>query len=98
MKYAELPNNEYVLYSPIEYIMHFLVGTDPNQPEYRGNILHIYEKSNNFEFTIEIANLIPFISALNIKFPMLDIQSSLIDCNRVTSVTCEKQAHCTEVC
>lgn len=79
MKYAKLPDNEYGIYSPVENIMHDLVGTDSRQPEYRGNVLHIYEKSDNFEFTIEADNLIPFISALNIKFPMIDIQSSLIE-------------------
>ena len=40
-------DNEFGIYAPINKIMHKLVGTDPKQPEYRGNVLYISEENGN---------------------------------------------------
>ena len=38
-------DNEFGIYAPINEIMHELVGTDPKQPKYRGNVLYASEES-----------------------------------------------------
>ena len=40
-------DNEFGIYAPINKIMHELVGTDPKQPEYRGNVLYVSEENGN---------------------------------------------------
>lgn len=40
-------DNEFGFYAPIQEIMHKLVGTDPNQPKYWGNVLYISEENGN---------------------------------------------------
>ena len=37
-------DNEFGIYAPINNIMHELVGTDPKQPKYRGNVLYVSEE------------------------------------------------------
>ena len=38
-------DNEFGIYAPVNNIMHELVGTDPKQPEYRGNVLYASEEN-----------------------------------------------------
>jgi hypothetical protein len=40
-------DNEFGFYAPIQEIMHKLVGTDPNQPKYLGNVLYMSEENGN---------------------------------------------------
>jgi hypothetical protein len=40
-------DNEFGIYAPVNKIMHELVGTDPKQPEYRGNVLYVSEENGN---------------------------------------------------
>ena len=40
-------DNEFGIYAPVNKIMHELVGTDPKQPEYRGNVLYVSEVNGN---------------------------------------------------
>ena len=40
-------DNEFGFYAPIQEIMHKLVGTDPNQPKYWGNVLYMSEENGN---------------------------------------------------
>lgn len=47
-KYAtESLDNEFGFYAPTNEIMHELVGTDHNQPKYRGNVLYVSEDNYN---------------------------------------------------
>ena len=38
-------DNEFGIYAPVNEIMHELVGTDPKQPEYRGNVLYTSQEN-----------------------------------------------------
>ena len=40
-------DNEFGIYAPVNKIMHELVGTDPKQPEYRGNVLYASEENGS---------------------------------------------------
>lgn len=40
-------DNEFGIYAPVNKIMHELVGTDPKQPEYRGNVLYVSEENGD---------------------------------------------------
>lgn len=40
-------DNELGIYAPTNDIMHELVGTDPKEPKYRGNVLYISEENEN---------------------------------------------------
>ena len=40
-------DNEFGIYAPVNKIMHELVGTDPKQPEYRGNVLYVSEENGS---------------------------------------------------
>ena len=44
---TEALDNEFGFYAPINNIMHELVGTDPKQPKYFGNVLYVSGENSN---------------------------------------------------
>lgn len=44
---TESLDNEFGIYAPVNEIMHELVGTDPKQPKYFGNVLYVSEENGD---------------------------------------------------
>ena len=74
-KYATMPmDNEFGIYAPVNEIMHELVGTDPKQPKYRGNVLYASEENGNLVIEGEANGPEVLGYAILKKYPALKIK------------------------
>lgn len=74
LQYAELPDNEFGIYSSVGKIMNALVGTDPRLAKYFGYVLYTSEKDGIFSFNTELRCVEPLVYAIKGKFPALDVR------------------------
>ena len=73
-KYAtEELDNEFGFYAPTNRIMHELVGTDIEEPKYRGNILYLHEEDNCIIAKGEANEPETFGYAIKKKYPALEV-------------------------
>ena len=73
-KYAtEELDNEFGFYAPTNRIMHELVGTDIEEPKYRGNILYLHEEDNYIIAKGEANEPETFGYAIKKKYPALEV-------------------------
>lgn len=66
-------DNEFGIYAPINKIMHELVGTDPKQPEYRGNVHYAKEENGNLIIKGEANEPVVLGYAILKKYPTLKV-------------------------
>ena len=66
-------DNEFGIYAPVNKIMHKLVGTDPKQPEYRGNVLYVSEENGNLIIEGEANEAEMLGYAILKKYPTLQV-------------------------
>ena len=74
-KYATMPlDNEFGIYAPINNIMHELVGTDPKEPKYRGNVLYASEENGSLVVEGEANEADVLGYAILKKYPALELK------------------------
>lgn len=66
-------DNEFGIYAPVNKIMHELVGTDPKQPEYRGNVLYVSEENGDLIIKGEANDPEMLGYAILKKYPTLQV-------------------------
>ena len=67
-------DNEFGFYAPVNKIMHELVGTDPKQPKYRGNVLYASEENGNLVVEGEANEPEMLGYAILKKYPSMEIK------------------------
>lgn len=70
---TESLDNEFGIFAPVNNIMHELVGTDPNQPKYRGNVLYASEENGSLVIKGEANETDVLGYAIIKKYPALKV-------------------------
>lgn len=71
-EYAEIPDNEFGIYAPINKLMNLFVGS--NLKYYKGNVLFVNEEDGALIITVEMNNSsYPFKYAIERRYPTLEV-------------------------
>ena len=70
---TEAQDNEFGIYAPVNQIMYELVGTDPKQPKYRGNVLYASEENGSLVIKGEANETDVLGYAILKKYPALKV-------------------------
>ncbi len=71
-EYAEMPDNEFGIYVPINKLMNLFVGS--NLKYYKGNVLFVNEEDGALIITVEMNNSsYPFKYAIERRYPTLEV-------------------------
>ena len=71
-EYAEMPDNEFGIYAPINKLMNLFVGS--NLKYYKGNVLFVNEEDGALIITVEMNNSsYPFKYAIERRYPTLEV-------------------------